>query len=94
MKSAFVMVAMGAATLGLAACGEKERSAEVDTGVAEVEVTTKLPEEALPDEELKRAATQAAADASSAPAAVVVAPAPGSAPAGTAATGTTTPPAQ
>jgi len=49
----------GAAVLG--ACGNKEREAEADTGKAEAEVSTNLPESQVSDEQLRAAAEGAAA---------------------------------
>lgn len=49
-----------AAGLALSACSN-ERSAEVDTGKAEAEVSTNLPESQVTDEQLKAAAEGAAA---------------------------------
>ena len=80
------IAAFFAAAAGLAACGERERSAEVETSNAEVEVTTKLPEAQVSDQQLKNAAEGAAAMAETpqAGASVVVSP-PGSAEANAAA---------
>ena len=55
-------VMLGAA--GLSACGGGEREAESKTPVAEVEVTTTLPEEAKSDQALQNDADAAAVAAS------------------------------
>lgn len=79
-QNAAWLAALLAATVSLAACGDRERSAEAETGNAEVEVTTNLPEGQVSDQQLKNAAEGAAAMAETpqAGASVVVSP-PGSA---------------
>ena len=69
------LVALFAAA-GLANCGDRERSAEVETRNAEVEVKTTLPEGQVSDQQLKNAAEGAAAIAETPQAAtsVVVSP--------------------
>jgi hypothetical protein len=50
--------------LAMAACGQKERTAEADTGTAEAVVTTEAPESVVPDAQLQQQAQQAATAAS------------------------------
>ena len=78
----------------LAACGDKERTAEAETPAAQAEVTTKLPENQVSDQQLQSAAEGAAAVAETpqAGSSVVVSPEP-TAPATGAATGTAAAPA-
>jgi len=79
-KDAAWLAGLLAAAISLAACGDRERSAEVQTSNAEVEVTTTLPEGQVSDQQLENAAEGAAAIAETpqAGASVVVSP-PGSA---------------
>jgi hypothetical protein len=53
-----------ASVTALAACGGGEREAESKTPVAEAEVTTSQPEEAISDQALQNTADQAAVAAS------------------------------
>ncbi|WP_334161946.1 hypothetical protein [Phenylobacterium sp.] len=76
----------------LAACGDKERSAEAETPVAEAEVSTTLPESQVSDQQLQNAAEGAAAAAETpqgSSTAVVISPPTDAA----TTTATTTPPA-
>jgi len=50
--------------LALTACGDKERTAEADTGTAEATVTTEAPPSVVPDAQLQQQAQQAATAAS------------------------------
>lgn len=78
------------AAASLVACGG-DREASAETGVAEAEVSTELPETVISDERLQATAEGAAAVASTPPAQVVMVP--GAPAAGTTAgttTGTTT----
>lgn len=87
-KTAATAVALLAGAALITACGEK-REAEVDTGAAEAEVSTNLPESQVSDAQLKAAAEGAAAVAETpqgSNTSVVVTPPPTT---GNAATGTT-----
>lgn len=65
MKSALLTTfAATAAALALAACGDDERTATAETSVAEAEVTTEMPEAAVPTAQLEASANRAAANAS------------------------------
>lgn len=65
MKSALLTtLAVTAAALALSACGDDERTATAETSVAEAEVSTEMPEAAVPDAQLEASANRAAADAS------------------------------
>lgn len=59
-KIAAMAVSLLAGAALITACGQK-REAEVDTGAAEAEVSTNLPESQVSDEQLKAAAEGAAA---------------------------------
>jgi hypothetical protein len=75
MKRLFALAAV-AASLSLAACGEK-REAEATVGNTQVEISTTAPENLVPDEQLNAVAEGAAAAAATAggsSTSVVVAP--------------------
>jgi hypothetical protein len=78
LSAGFAAAALLIAGASLAACGDKERSAEAETPAAEAEVTTKLPESQVSDQQLQAAAEGAAAVAETpqAAASVVVSPTP------------------
>ena len=83
---------VAAAALGLAACGDNERTAEAETPVSEAEVSTELPEGVVSDTQLEAAANAAAEVAAMPPPDVVPVPVPppagnGAAGAGAAGTG-------
>ena len=59
----FAAAALIAGAGSLAACGDKERSAEAETPIAEAEVTTTLPESQVSDQQLQNAAEGAVAAA-------------------------------
>lgn len=86
------LAAAGALTLALGACS-KEREAEVNTGAAQAEVSTTLPESQVSDAQLEAAAQGAAAVAEtpqgSNTAVVVTPPAGAPAPTGEAVSGGT-----
>lgn len=75
LRHGLASVAVMAGAVALVACSQ-EREAEVDTGTAEVEVSTTLPESQVSDEQLQSAAEGAAAMAETpgAGTAVVVTP--------------------
>lgn len=73
MNHALKIPALLLATAALAACGN-ERSATAETETSKVEVTTELPEGALPEEQLDRMAEEAAAQASASPPATMAVP--------------------
>ncbi|MCR5875099.1 hypothetical protein LRS10_13445 [Phenylobacterium sp. J426] len=60
-KAAVAAVALLASASLLTACGNREREAEVNTGTAQAEVSTTLPESQVSDAQLKAAAEGAAA---------------------------------
>ncbi|WP_396594442.1 hypothetical protein [Brevundimonas sp. R86498] len=64
MKTTASIIAAAAAALALSACGDGERTATAETSVAEAEVTTEMPEGAIPDAQLEAAANRAVANAS------------------------------
>ena len=74
-------VAVVFAAFALSGCGNNERTAEVETPNAEVEVSTNLPEAQVSDQQLQNAAEGAAAMAETpqAGASVVVTPPPSTA---------------
>lgn len=59
MKIAHLALGLAGA-LALSACGDRERTAEADTGTAEATVTTDAPESVVPDAQLQQQAQQAA----------------------------------
>lgn len=77
-KSPFAISAAALLAAGLlAACGDKERTAEANVGGAEAEVSTTLPESQVTDQQLQNTAEGAATAASTAQGsstAVVVSP--------------------
>ncbi len=78
MQFRLAPIAAVIAAFALSGCGEKERTAEAETPNAEVEVSTKLPEAQVSDQQLQNAAEGAAAMAETpqAGASVVVTPEP------------------
>ena len=70
MKSAVLTtLAATAAALALSACGDDERTATAETSVAEAEVSTEMPEAAVPTAQLEASANRAAANVRSSAAA-------------------------
>ncbi|HEY8617219.1 hypothetical protein [Phenylobacterium sp.] len=78
LSAGLAAAALIASAAALTACGDKERSAEAETAAAEAEVTTKLPESQVSDQQLQAAAEGAAAVAETPQAgtSVVVSPEP------------------
>jgi hypothetical protein len=63
------VLAIAAAPLFLAGCGDGKRSAEAETPISEAEVATDLPEDAISDQDLQAMANAAADQAAEVPSA-------------------------